>query len=64
MAGRHRPGSLEWIAANVDEILATIERLYAHAGEVEGAGVIEFLDRMSWLPPLLAELDQGQLLDG
>jgi hypothetical protein len=30
--------------------------LYAHAGEVAGAGVIEFLDRMSWLPPLLAEL--------
>jgi hypothetical protein len=54
----------EWIRANVDALLATVERLYAVALEGDYSGAIEFLDRMSWLPPLLAELDQGQLLDG
>jgi hypothetical protein len=54
----------EWIAANVDGMIATLERLYALAAEDEHPGVGTFHYRMSWLPPLLAELEQGQLLDG
>jgi hypothetical protein len=53
-------GSPEWIAANVDSILATIERLYAMATD-EQPGAAEFLDRMAWLPELLADLDQAKL---
>jgi hypothetical protein len=54
----------EWIDGHVDIILATIERLYAVAVKGEHPGAAEFLDRLSWLPPLLAKLGQGQLLDG
>jgi len=57
-AGRDE-ASPEWIAANVDEVLASIERLYARAAEDERPGAGEFLDRMAWLPPLLANLDAG-----
>ena len=53
----------EWIAANVDGMIATLERLYALAAEDEHPGVGTFLYRMSWLPPLLADLDQGKPLD-
>ena len=53
----HDAASPEWIAANVDEVLATIERLYAMAADDERPGVGEFLDRMAWLPALLAKLD-------
>jgi hypothetical protein len=50
--------TLEWIAANVDGLLATIERLYAVA--VEGhPGSHDFLDRMAWLSALLADIEQG-----
>jgi hypothetical protein len=48
----------EWIAANVDEMLATNERLYAVAVEVDDPGAIEFLDRMSWLPALLNDIER------
>ena len=54
----------EWIAANVDEMLATMERLYAVAAESDQPGAIEFLDRMRWLPPLLADLDRATSLEG
>src|SRR5215468_2522076 len=57
-AGRDE-ASPEWIAANVDEVLATIERLYATAADDERPGVGEFLERLGWLPPLLANLDAG-----
>jgi hypothetical protein len=57
-AGRDE-ASPEWIAANVDEVLATIERLYAMAADDERPGVGDFLDRMTWLPLLLANLDAG-----
>jgi len=57
-AGRDE-ASPEWIAANVDEVLATIERLYAMAAADERPSVGGFLDRMAWLPPLLANLDAG-----
>jgi hypothetical protein len=53
-----------WIADNIDGILGTIERLYSVAVETDTAGAQEFLDRMSWLPPLLVELHQWQTLDG
>ena len=44
-----------WIATHTDEILATVERLYAMA--VQGhLGTDEFLDRMAWLPALLEDL--------
>jgi hypothetical protein len=45
----------EWIEGHVFEILATIERLYGEALCLPVAR--EFLDRMAWLPPLLATLD-------
>jgi hypothetical protein len=48
----------QWIAANVDEMLATIERLYAMATD-DQPGSAEFLDRMAWLPALLAEFDDA-----
>ena len=56
LAGRDA-ASPEWIAANVDEVLATIERLYAKAADDERPGVGEFLGRMTWLPALIAEID-------
>jgi hypothetical protein len=62
-AGRDA-ASPEWIAANVDEVLATIERLYAMAADDERPGVGEFLDRMAWLPALLERLDRPAPLDG
>ena len=49
--------SPEWIAANVDEVLATIERLYATAADDKRPGSGEFLGRMAWLPPLLQRLE-------
>jgi hypothetical protein len=52
----------EWISTSVDEILATLERLYQHALCVPPAR--QFLDRMCWLPPLLHRLDQPVPLDG
>jgi hypothetical protein len=48
-------GSPEWIAANVDSILATVERLYAMATD-DQPGASEFLDRMAWLPALVDEI--------
>ena len=45
-----------WIATHTDEILATIERLYAVAIE-DHPGSDEFLDRMAWLPALIRDLD-------
>ena len=44
-----------WIATHTDEILATIERLYAVAIE-DHPGSAEFLDRMAWLPALVDEI--------
>jgi hypothetical protein len=41
-----------------------MERLYAVAAESDQPGAIEFLDRMRWLPALLADLDEGTALDG
>ena len=43
-----------WIGAHVDEMLATIERLYQHA--ICGPVAREFIDRMSWLPDLLRDV--------
>ena len=63
LAGRDAV-SPEWIAANVDEVLATIERLYAKADADERPGVGEFLGRMAWLPALLQRLDQPAPRDG
>jgi hypothetical protein len=45
-----------WSVANVDAIFATVERLYAMASD-DQPGAAEFLNRMAWLPPLLAHLD-------
>jgi hypothetical protein len=44
-----------WIATHTDEILATLERLYAMATD-DQPGAAEFLDRMSWLPALVDEI--------
>src|SRR5215468_9581138 len=49
--------SPEWVAANVDEVLATIERLYATAADDKRPGSGEFLGRMAWLPALLQRLE-------
>src|SRR5262245_59082438 len=56
--------SPEWIGANVDEVLATIERLYATAADDKRPGAGEFLDRMAWLPALLQRLDRPVPRDG
>jgi hypothetical protein len=50
----------EWIGDNVDAMLATLERLYAAATD-DQPGAAEFLDRMAWLPALLADLDRPRL---
>jgi hypothetical protein len=47
-----------WIAMHTDEILATVERLYSVA--MQGfPGSDEYLERMAWLPELLASLDRS-----
>ena len=48
--------SPQWIAAHVDEVLAVCERLYTNALYPPVAR--EFLDRMAWLPALIAYLSQ------
>jgi hypothetical protein len=45
----------EWSVANVDAILATVERLYAMATD-DQPGAAEFLDRMAWLRALVDEI--------
>jgi hypothetical protein len=50
-----------WIDAHTDEILAVVERLYALAVDSDNPGAGEFLGRLSWLPPLLADLDRPRL---
>src|SRR5690242_19642162 len=52
-------GSPEWIRANVDGMLATLERLYAAALDGDHPGADEFLDRMAWLPELLQMPDNS-----
>jgi hypothetical protein len=52
-------GSPEWIAANVDGIVATLELLFKAAAE-DHPGSAEFLDRLSWLPPLIHNLEKGR----
>jgi hypothetical protein len=52
----------QWIEAHIDDMLAVIERLYDEA--ICGPKARAFLDRMAWLPPLLAELDTPARLDG
>ena len=42
-------------------MLAPQFRLYAIAAETDQPGAIESLDRLSWLPPLLADLDRPHL---
>jgi hypothetical protein len=57
-------GSPEWIRANVDSILDTVERLYAMATD-DHPGSAEFLTRMAWLPALVDEIAaDGARLDG
>jgi hypothetical protein len=55
----------EWSVANVDAILATLDQLYTVAVN-DHPGLDEFLDRLAWLPPLRADLDDqpGKPLDG
>jgi hypothetical protein len=53
-----------WIAANTDKIMATLERLYSMVATGAHPGAPEFLDRLEWLPPLLADLDRAASLDG
>lgn len=47
----------EWSVANVNAILATLDQLYAMALK-DHPGLDEFLVRLAWLPPLLADLDR------
>lgn len=56
-AGRDQ-GSTEWIVANVDGVLASVERLYALALGGDHPGADEFVRRMSWLPALIPQLNQ------
>ena len=50
----------QWIANNVDETLATVERLYGDAVPSGDAGIPT---RMAWQPKLLESLDQSVPLD-
>jgi hypothetical protein len=61
VASGHDQGTPEWIAQNVDGIVATMEWLYAVAAETDTLGAIEFLYRMVWLSTLVAELDRDAL---
>ena len=51
----------QWLAANVDSVLAVVERLFAVAADSDNPGAGEFLDRLAWLPPLLADLNRPRL---
>lgn len=63
-AGRDQ-GSAEWIVANVDSLLATVERLYAVALDGDHPGSDEFLQRMVWLANLAKRIERaGSLADG
>ena len=53
----------QWIAGNIDEVLAVIERLY-RVGLEGHPGSDGFLDRMAWLPALLESLDEPVPFDG
>jgi hypothetical protein len=50
-----------WVAANVDSVLATVERLFAVAIQDFPD---EFFARMRWLPGLLQRLDRPAPLEG
>jgi hypothetical protein len=57
------PGATpEWILLHLDETLAVIERLWRKASCPPTADA--FLDRMAWLPPLLAALDEPTPFNG
>lgn len=58
-----RPGLARWIRANVDSLLATIERLYAMALGGDLPGSAEFLERMALLPALVDEIERGAPLN-
>jgi hypothetical protein len=45
---------------HVDAILATLDRLYTMAAK-DHPGAGEFLIRLAWLPPLLADLERPRL---
>jgi hypothetical protein len=62
-AGRDQ-GSPEWIAGHVDEMVATLERLYAAALDGDHPGADEFLARLAWLPELLETIDGTASLNG
>ena len=51
----------QWIGDNVEGIVATLERLYRLIGEdIEEPGADKFLQRMSWLQVLIADLEAGR----
>ena len=51
-----------WISDNAAGMLRVLERLYRIAcdPDEENPGAAEFLQRMSWLPALIADLEQGR----
>jgi hypothetical protein len=59
-ASDHPWGHARWSVADVDAILATLDRLYAMAAK-DHPGASEFLIRLAWLPPLLANLERPRL---
>ena len=46
---------------HTDEIMAVVERLYAVAADSDNPGAGEFVYRLAWLPPPLADLDRPRL---
>jgi hypothetical protein len=50
-----------WINDNAAAMIRTLERLYRAAcdSDDEQPGAAEFLQRMAWLPPLIADIEQG-----
>jgi hypothetical protein len=51
-----------WFVGNVSATLTTVAALYRQAcdPEQDHPGRAEFLERMAWLPALIADLEQGR----
>jgi hypothetical protein len=52
----------QWISENAAAMLRVLERIYRAACDPyeDHPGAAEFLQRMGWLPALIADLEQGR----
>jgi hypothetical protein len=54
----------EWIRANVDSILATLEQMFVIGRDGRAANLRRIPHRLHWLLWLLSDLDQDTSCDG